>query len=623
MTKRTFCLLLTAVSVVALILSSSCQPAAQEPTGGQTVTGKTTSPTTPTTAAPTTPGKTTAPPTTQLVSDSLGRSVEPPQYGGRLTVVWTSPVPTQIWDPLISSRAATTAVHVYGRLAQLDWIKGPSGKNEYSVESSYIPDEFLIGELAERWERPDTRTVIWYLRKGIRWQNKAPMNGREVTADDIVYGFKRAMVFPQSVGYVGNVPEADRLKVEAVDKYTVKFTSPDPDGRMIHGEGQWYYISPKEAVEKYGNMDDWRNAVGTGPFMVQDVVPDSSVLFKRNPDFYLMDPFHPQNRLPYIDFLEALVILDESTRIAAMRTHKIDVYNYFPWDKAQSLQNTNPELKIRKMAPDYGYEIFLRTDIAPFSDKRVRQAIQYAVDEPRIQKEYFLGEALILGWPVQPYFKTHYTPLEQLPSNLRQMYEYQPDMAKKLLAEAGFPNGFKTEVIVSSAWPKGIEQLSIVQEDLKKVGIEMDIKPMESATFGSAIYGKKFAGMCYSSWGNNGVDDAFGWAHDGWVSKAGVKAVYAFSSVNDPVATETYRKLMDTLSFDEREKIRKEENIREIDLAWEISLPVPFAYTFWVPWLKGYSGEAGVGPDPPEAGGITRYVWIDKTLKTQMTGIKE
>jgi hypothetical protein len=80
---------------------------------------------------------------------------------------------------------------------------------------------------------------------------------------------------------------------------------------------------------------------------------------------------------------------------------------------------------------------------------------------------------------------------------------------------------------------------------------------------------------------------------------------------------------MDTLSFDEREKIRREENIREIDLAWEISLPMPNAYTFWVPWLKGYSGEAGIGPDPPQFGGVARYVWIDRVLKSQITGVKE
>jgi len=620
--KKTFALLLTGLIVVALILSS-CQSKGPESGEGTTVTGKTEQTTAPTTGT----GTTTAPTTTSsspLVKDSLGRMAEKPQYGGTVTIAIASPVPTQIWDPIISTRSFTSAVHVYSKLATADWITGPSGTNEYSFESTYIPDEFLKGELAERWERPDTRTMIYYLRKGVRWQNKTPMNGREVTADDILYGFKRGQENPQNVFYVGpTVAEADRLKIEKIDKYTVKFTSPDPDGRMLHGEGQWQYISPKEAVDLYGNLDNWKNAVGTGPFMVKDCVPDSSIMFIRNPIYYEADPFFPENQLPYIDSIELLVIPDESTRIAALRTYKIDCYNYFPWDKVEAMKRTNPDLMVRKMAPDYGCEIFMRTDIAPFNDVRVRQALQYAVNETKFKEEYYKGDALILGWPVQPYFTTHYTPLEQLPENLRKLYEYQPEMAKKLLAEAGFPTGFKTEVAVSAAWPKGIEHLSIVKEDWKAIGVELEIKPIEAATFGSLIYGKKFPAMVYSTWGNNGVDDVFGWAHDGWVGKGGAKSVYAFSSVDDPIATETYRKLMDTLDFNERERIRKEENIREIGLCWEISLPIPFSNTFWVPWMKGYSGEAGIGPDPPEHGGVYRYVWIDRAMKSRITGIKQ
>ncbi|MDP2918694.1 MAG: hypothetical protein Q8O43_00540 [Dehalococcoidia bacterium] len=80
---------------------------------------------------------------------------------------------------------------------------------------------------------------------------------------------------------------------------------------------------------------------------------------------------------------------------------------------------------------------------------------------------------------------------------------------------------------------------------------------------------------------------------------------------------------MDTKDFDTREKIRKEENIREIDLTWEISFPVPSTYIFWAPYVKGYNGEMGVGPDPPEWGGMIRYFWIDRVLKSQITGIKQ
>ena len=106
-----------------------------------------------------------------------------------------------------------------------------------------------MGDLAERWEIPDTVTCIWYLRQGVRFQNKPPVNGREFTADDVIDSFKRGQSDARNVFYVGpTVAEADKLQIIKVDKYTVKFISPLPDGRMVHGEGNWQYIWHKEVV---------------------------------------------------------------------------------------------------------------------------------------------------------------------------------------------------------------------------------------------------------------------------------------------------------------------------------------------------------------------------------------
>ena len=69
--------------------------------------------------------------------------------------------------------------------------------------------------------------------------------------------------------------------------------------------------------------------------------------------------------------------------------------------------------------------------------------------------------------------------------------------------------------------------------------------------------------------------------------------------------------------------MRREENLHEIEMVWEIPLPTPAAYFFWMPWIKGYAGEVGVGPDPGENSGVYRYVWIDPDLKYEITGIRE
>jgi len=99
-----------------------------------------------------------------------------------------------------------------------------------------------------------------------------------------------------------------------------------------------------------------------------------------------------------------------------------------------------------------------------------------------------------------------------------------------------------------------------------------------------------------------------------------VGSVYAFSNVVDPVAQETYETLVTTTDPVERSRIRREENLREIDLCWEIPIPTPASFWFWAPWVKGYAGEVGVGPDPVENSGIFRYVWVDQDLRAEITG---
>lgn len=558
----------------------------------------------------------------EMVRDSLGRLVEKPRYGGTVTTIWTGPTGTDIFDPVVSTRSVGTAVQTYGRLGTADWSRGPTGTNEFPFSTSYIPDGFLTGDLAESWEIIDLRTIIYHLRQGVRWHNVPPVNGREFTADDVVYSSERAAADPQFVGYESPaMPEDKRGQAIAIDKYTVKLIYGEESTRQLHGNMNWLYIMPREMVEEYGDLNDWRHQCGTGPFMLVDCVPASSVTWIRNPNYHLFDPSFPENRLPYVDKFEALVIPDESTRLAALRTHKVERM-WVPWDKVESMKKTSPELLWREVLPDSSALLFTRTDIEPFSDKKVRQALSLAIDQPAILREYYQGSGYILLWPIMPSFVTHYTPLEELPETSRKLYEHHPDLARQLLAEAGYPDGFKTEVAVSSVATRWIDVMSIVKEYLADVGVVMEINVMEPGTWQSVLFAKNFAGMIYCDWANNAIDDALGWAHGGDVGADGTHSVYAFGNIIDPIAQETYERLKITLDPVEQERIRKEECVREIDLCWEIPLPTAAWFVFWMPWIKGYTGEVGVGPDQYENDGIFRYVWIDQDLKYAMTGAR-
>ena len=103
-------------------------------------------------------------------------------------------------------------------------------------------------------------------------------------------------------------------------------------------------IVPHEVVDEYGNLRDWRNSCGTGPFMLVDYIKGSSWTVERNPNYWGNDPIHPENKLPYLDSVKCLIIPDTSTMMAALRTAKIDQLEV-GWEEAGSLMKSNPELQ--------------------------------------------------------------------------------------------------------------------------------------------------------------------------------------------------------------------------------------------------------------------------------------
>ena len=625
MKRKAIWLLLSSLMVAALILSS-CQPAAvEEKEATETVTGQVTEK-----KAPTVDEKDDAPAVVEekgpvMVLDSMGHLKEQPRYGGSITFILTSGTATQLLDPVNSTRAGINAIHVYGRLGTADWSRGPQGTNEFPFTSSYIPDPFLTGDVVESWEIIDLATINFKLKDNVYWHNRPPMNGRQFVASDYEYSAERADSDPRNTGY----QDPDYVRDPTLppyytehDKLNFTLVYEVPTTRMLHGVMNWLYMQPREVVELVGDCEDPNFQVGIGPFMLEDAVTDSSLTWSRNPNWHNFDPFFPENRLPYIDKLMAIVIPDTATQLAALRTHKTD-WQWVPSDKVKGIQDSNPELLMRMVQPDSSNTMWPRTDIEPYSDKLVRQAVALAIDQPAILEDYYEGMAFMLTWPVMPSFADHYTPLEDLPESSRLLYEYQPERAKELLAEAGYPNGFATDVQVSASNPRGIEVMSLVQSWLGDVGIEMTIDVVEGTTFGNQLWVRSFPGMSYISWGNNGIDDAFGWAHGGWVGEDGTRSVYAFANVIDDYAESVYKELIVTVDPAEQSEIRRLQNLYEIDQCWEIPIPTPAWFLFWAPWLKGYVGEVSVGPDPVENTGVLRYVWVDQDLKYEITGARD
>ena len=177
--------------------------------------------------------------------------------------------------------------------------------------------------------------------------------------------------------------------ITAKDKWTVVFRLTEPNlgalAAILDGNVAWIY--PPEVIKEHGDVTDWRNLVGTGPMMLTDWTNGSSITWDKNPDYWGFDEKYPENRLPYIDQLRALIMPEMATQLAALRTGRVDYLGPIgaaqmrTLDQVESLQGTNPELVIWPNSRGcWGNCIGMNVQLRPFDDIRVRKAMQMALD---------------------------------------------------------------------------------------------------------------------------------------------------------------------------------------------------------------------------------------------------
>jgi len=548
----------------------------------------------------------------ETVRNSAGKMVEKPQYGGTFRQGWSrSP---QFFDEAFGLFFwATTMWQTNEVLMQGDWAKGPTGTGEASWLYNIIPPPGLrAGCLATSWEITKPGQFIFHIRKGVHFHNKAPTNGREMTAEDVAYSFNRLWKTPRSWQY-GSYPWDTHWKsITATDKWTLVCECIDWRTEPLFAVLSTHtFVSPREVIEKYGDMNDWKNSCGTGPFMLTDYVTESSATFVRNPDYWGKDPLHPDNRLPYVDKLKYLIIPDRSTQMAALRTGKIDQLLVDSLDDAESLRNTNPELKHAEYPNGGSPAIFWRVDKPelPFKDKRVRQALTMAVDRKAIVDHFYRGHADVFNWPIPPLreYAEMYVPLDQMPEAIRDLYTYHPEKAKKLLAEAGYPAGFKTEIVCYSA---NVDLLSIVKANWAGIGVDLDLNVKEYGAY-TTVGNKKTYEAMYMS-GEDPSVLRFTRLRPGYQ--------FNYSMVDDQHINDVYQKITESYLIEgKQEQLMKELAPYLLDYCPYLTLPSSNLFNFWQPWIKSYSGEVEVG----YLGSLynfPKYVWVDQQLKGQTVG---
>jgi peptide/nickel transport system substrate-binding protein len=466
----------------------------------------------------------------------------------------------------------------------------------HKVGPDVPPGTFIVEpDLAERWESPDDTTYIFHLRQGVKWHNKPPVNGRELVAEDVKFSFERFLTVP------GN-PERQLLesvdRVEVVDRYTVQFLLKKPFVWLLDilANAMCVWIVAPEVAQKYGDFKRVETAIGTGPFLLESYEPNVKTVFKRNPDYF-------RQGLPYIDGVEWLVVPDESTGLAMYRTGQLDTGPGGNWtvrqEDLEALKKSHPHLRYQDMLAINSTTIWMRNDQPPFNDVRVRRAISQAIDrQALIEAVYLRGEPSpaigrgLAQWSL---------PIDQLGAGAK-YYQYNPKEAKRLLAEAGFAKGLKTPLTVSSGYGRDlIEATQLVQNYLKDVGIEVELKIQEYGAYQATTGQGKFDGMAMGPF-------AVAWEGD--------SALYGpympdqprnRGHINDPKLTAMVQEQRRTKDPEARKQILIDFQRYAAEQQYYVYLFSVMITSSWQPYLKNFAHNLTF-----DYGGRVAELWLDR-----------
>jgi peptide/nickel transport system substrate-binding protein len=607
--KKAISLTLGIVSLLALLLASCGTPAA-------TNTATTASPTTTTTSKPTS----TVPATTKPGTDV-------PKYGGSVTYLVASDI--MGFDEAFQAPWFAWTTHLTeDEMLTGDWTKGPAGTGQYGwiLDGIYNWDS-KAGQACESWQIITPNHWVFKVRQGIKFGVNPNMEatkltgGREMTATDVVYSYDRLRNEPASYVYNAHNALMKAMKLTVVDKYTIDLEVPN-DADSIYNIAQiivdWTGIVAKEVVDKYGNMKDWKTAHGTGPFFLTDYVPASSVSFVRNPNYWAKDPIGPGkgNQLPYLDAIKFLIIGDTSTQLAALRTAKIDQISNVQVDDADSVKKTSPDIAFKDYTPAGVYQIYMRTDKQdlPYKDKRVRQALVMATDYTSIVKDMMKGKAQYPSYPITPMadLKDAYLPLSEASADVQNMYKYDPTKAKELLKLAGYPNGFKVNILTPNVPSWNVDYLSVIKQMWSKINVDLSIQQIEMGVYNNRWVARNYDDMFFASTASSGTFRYM-------CSSQGTGGGYNLSYIDDKRLADGRIQMMDMFGNNkdaEVAKLNKQLSQYIYEDAWVVNTPVENRTIFWWPWLKNYHGELAVGILNPW--GWNRWVWVDQDLKKSM-----
>lgn len=497
-----------------------------------------------------------------------------PKYGGTITLMSVSAPDTLDPHKGSSSYTQNAIGLVYNKL-----LTYPTGEGVAYTDYSLVP------ELAKDWDiSDDGLTYTFYLRDDVKWQNLPPVNGRPFVADDVVATMERIRSLPGHQAYMlGKV-----AKIEAPDEHTVVFTLSEPFAPFLNYMANHYmWILPREAVE--GQIDLTSQAIGTGPFILEKYDQSKGELeYRKNPDYW-------KEGLPYLDGVRIVRVADQSSRVAAFRTGQADVYATPSPEEAENIIKSHPNVVDAPYLSANSVIVLVNPNVEPLHDLRVRKAINLAIDSANAVKNIAGGGEL--SGPIPPTLGEWALSKEE-----RDKYgTYDPEQAKQLLAEAGYPDGFDIKLITFPVAEELIRAAQWVVEDLKNVGINATLEVQEVAT----LLTKSWPTLDYEMGVvvQNNYQEADEWLYGQYHSQGSRN----WFGVNDPKLDQMLEE--QRVILDKEERLAKVHEIQRY-ISEEVVNPIPLViynmHYLSQPYVRNWHFHASYGYIHMDR------VWLDK-----------
>jgi peptide/nickel transport system substrate-binding protein len=419
----------------------------------------------------------------------------------------------------------------------------------------------LVPILAESWSNPDHNTWVFKLKKGIKFHDDS-----DFTSADVVHSFTRIQKDPDSKQ---SSSIAHVVAIEAVDPFTVRLRTKNPDAALLFRLAQ-RFITNKAAYDRLGAAAADKLALGTGPYKFKDWVRGQWFVVEKNPGY-----LHSDHK-PTVDEIVFRNIAESEVAITSLLNREVDVISNVPPESAARVTGAAHIESARTINIMF---LGMHSSVPQFNNKLARQAVNYAIDRNALAKNVLRSYAYPMDAPVGP-DQYGYS------RDIRPKYTHDPERAKKLLAQAGYPNGFEVDFLIPvGQYNKVKEVAEVIGGMLSEIGIRAKLRTQDQDSGFAAIQNGKVGMYIF---GRGSVIDPSEYLHQYF--RTGVTKRLEFSNPAVDAALEA-----EQASFDPAQRVKLLQKAMSV-----LMDEAPVAWLYQYQGLQGVSNRFDFKANPGE-----------------------